>query len=100
MACETEVVAIAVGGIKEVVVQGATGLLEPLDQQTESPFEALDPARYAGDLADAINSLMADPERRHRMAQAGRKRAVEKFSWTSIAQRTMALYETLVKGSH
>ncbi|HYF37365.1 MAG TPA: glycogen synthase [Prosthecobacter sp.] len=98
MACETAVVASAVGGIKEVVVQGQTGLLVPLDQQTESPFEALDPAEYARDLAEAINSLMADPERRQRMALAGRKRAVEKFSWTSIAHRTKALYETLTKG--
>jgi glycogen synthase len=100
MACETAVVASAVGGIKEVVVQGETGLLVPLDQQQESPFEALDPAQYAHDLAEAINSLMSDEERRHRMAQAGRKRAVEKFSWTSIAHRTKALYETLVKAKH
>jgi alpha-maltose-1-phosphate synthase len=98
MACETAVVASAVGGIKEVVVQGETGLLVPLDQQQESPFEALDPAQYAHDLAEAINTLMGDDERRHRMAQAGRKRAVEKFSWTSIAHRTKALYETLKKG--
>lgn len=97
MACETAVVASAVGGIKEVVVQGETGLLIPLDQQQESPFEALDPSRYALDLAEAVNSLMADPDRRRRMALAGRRRAVDKFSWTSIAHRTKALYETLIK---
>lgn len=97
MACETAVVASAVGGIKEVVVPGETGILVPLDQQTESPFEALDPAGFARDLAEGINSLMADPEKRKRMGLAGRQRAVERFSWTSIAHRTKALYETLVK---
>jgi len=96
MACETAVVATAVGGIKEVVVQDETGFLVPLDQQSESPFEATDPAGFARDLAEAINKLMADPEKRRRMGLAGRKRAVERFSWSSIAQRTKALYDTLV----
>ncbi len=98
MACETAVVASAVGGIKEVVVHNETGLLVPLDQQTESPFEALDPAGFAHDLAEGINSLMENPEKRRAMAEAGRRRAVERFSWTSIAQRTKALYDTLIKG--
>lgn len=97
MACETAVVASAVGGIKEVVVPYETGILVPLDQQHESPFEATDPARFAKDLAEGVNSLMADPEKRRLMGLAGRKRAVERFSWTSIAERTKALYETLVK---
>lgn len=97
MACETAVVASAVGGIKEVVVPGETGILVPLDQQTESPFEALHPDRFAADLAEGINSLMADPEKCRRMGLAGRKRAVERFSWTSIAVRTKALYDTLVQ---
>jgi glycogen synthase len=97
MACETAVVASAVGGIKEVVVPYETGLLVQLDQQTESPFEATDPARFAKDLAEGINSLMADPDKCRQMGLAGRKRAVERFSWTSIAERTKALYDTLVK---
>lgn len=97
MACETAVVASAVGGIKEVVVPNETGILVPLDQQTESPFEALNPAAYAHDLAEAINALMADPERRQRMAKAGRQRAVDKFSWASIAERVKSLYDTLIK---
>lgn len=96
MACETAVVASAVGGIKEVVVPGETGLLVPLDQQQESPFEATDPEGFARDLADGINKLMADPDKRRSMALAGRQRAVDRFSWTSIAKRTKALYDTLV----
>ena len=95
MACETAVVASAVGGIKEVVVDGETGILVPVEQQTESPFEAVDPDRFARDLAAGINKLMADQALRDRMAIAGRKRAIEQFSWKSIARKTLALYKTL-----
>jgi len=95
MACETAVVASAVGGIKEVVVDGETGILVQLQQQTESPFEATDPARFALDLAAGVNKLMADEALRTRMGKAGRARAVSHFSWKAIAQKTMALYKTL-----
>lgn len=95
MACETAVVASAVGGIKEVVVDGETGILVSVEQQTESPFEAVDPDRYARDLAAGINKLMGDADLRGRMAKAGRKRAIEQFSWKSIARKTLALYKTL-----
>lgn len=95
MACETAVVASAVGGIKEVVVEGETGFLIPLEQQTESPFEAVHPEKFARDLAAAINKLMADPVLRDRMSKAGRQRAEDHFSWKSIARRTLALYKTL-----
>src|SRR3954462_13599291 len=67
MACETAVVASAVGGIKELVVEGETGYLVPLEQMKESPFEAIDPERFARDLADPINKLMAKPNLRKRM---------------------------------
>ncbi|MDB6118810.1 MAG: glycosyl transferase family 1 [Verrucomicrobiaceae bacterium] len=97
MACETAVVASAVGGIKEVVLEGETGFLVPLEQQTESPFEAVDPEGYSRDLAAAINRLMADEDLRNRMAKAGRKRAEDHFSWSSIAKKTLVLYEALVK---
>ncbi len=96
MACETAVVASAVGGIKEVVVDGETGLLVPLEQMTESPFEPVDPEKYARDLAAAIDRLMADPALRERMGKAGRKRAEETFSWNAIARETADLYESLV----
>ena len=97
MACETAVVASAVGGIKEVVVDGETGILVPLEQQTESPYEAVDPEAYARDLAAGINKLMADEPLRNAMAKAGRKRSEEHFSWKSIARKTLALYHTLAE---
>lgn len=96
MACETAVVATAVGGIKEVVVDGETGFLVPIDQMEESPFEPRDPEKFARDLAARINQLMADPVLCEKFGRAGRKRAEEKFGWPAIALQTKALYEGLL----
>jgi alpha-maltose-1-phosphate synthase len=96
MACETAVVASAVGGIKEVVVDGETGFLVPLEQMKQSPFEPLNPEKFSRDLAARINQLMKDRDLREKFGQAGRRHAEEKFSWTAIAQETQALYETLI----
>jgi alpha-maltose-1-phosphate synthase len=95
MACETAVVASAVGGIKEVVVDGETGFLVPLKQMEQSPFEPLNPEKFSRDLAARINQLMKDPALREKFGEAGRRRAKEHFSWSAIAQQTKALYETL-----
>jgi alpha-maltose-1-phosphate synthase len=95
MACGTAVVASAVGGIKEVVVDGETGFLVPLEQMNKSPFEPIDPEEFSRDLAEKINQLMKDRQLREKFGKAGRKRVEEKFSWSAIAQKTKALYETL-----
>jgi glycosyltransferase involved in cell wall biosynthesis len=95
MACATPVVASAVGGIKEVVVDRETGFLVPLEQMKESPFEPLNPEKFSRDLAGKINQLMNDRRLREKFGKAGRKRVEEKFSWSTIAQKTKALYETL-----
>ena len=96
MACETAVVASAVGGIKEVVVHGETGYLVPLEQMNQSPFEPVNPDQFSRDLAARVNELMADPARREAFGKAGRKRAVEKFSWSAIAKQTQELYGELL----
>ena len=97
MACGTPVVASAVGGIKEVVVDGETGFLVPLKQMTESPFEATDPEAFANDLATKVNLLMADPVLASKMGAVGRKRAEELFSWDAIARKTERLYAKLLQ---
>ena len=84
MACEAPVVASAVGGIPEVVVDGVTGLLVA--------YDPADPGALETGLADAINSLVADPARAKAMGLAGRARAIADFSWDAIAQRTVAVY--------
>jgi glycosyltransferase involved in cell wall biosynthesis len=95
MACGTPVVASAVGGILEVVVDGETGLLVRLEQQQESPFEPRDPARFSADLAAAINRLLGDHALRDRMARAGRERVEREFTWPAIARQTADLYATV-----
>ncbi|MGH2427903.1 MAG: glycogen synthase [Candidatus Limnocylindria bacterium] len=94
-ACETPVVASAVGGIPEVVVDGETGLLVPVELSLDDPMSPIDPDRFERNLAGAINALVADPAGREAMGRAGRARAIEHFSWSSIAERTVALYESL-----
>jgi glycogen synthase len=95
MACGTPVVASAVGGIPEVVVDGETGLLVPLEQEDAAPFEPVDPARFSRDLAAAINRLLGDATLRERMSAAGQARVAEHFTWSAIARRIVDLYQTL-----
>ncbi|HEV3012140.1 MAG TPA: glycosyltransferase, partial [Actinomycetota bacterium] len=90
MACETAVVATATGGIPEVVVNGETGLLVPFE--SDGAGGARDPDRFAADIAERLNSVLADPTLADRMGKAGRRRAVEQFSWTAIAAETATLY--------
>ena len=94
MACETAVVASRVGGIPEVVVPEETGLLVDLEL-LPGTFEPVEPAAFSSGLARAINRLSADPELCARMGKAGRKRAVDHFSWDAIAATTIELYRSL-----
>ena len=95
MACGAAVVASAVGGIPEIVLEGETGHLvrfEPGDDPFGSPA---DPEAFARALAARVNDLVADPARARSYGEAGRRRVVEEFSWASVAERTMALYRAL-----
>jgi len=96
MACETAVVASAVGGIKEVVVEGETGLLIKLEQQTSAPFEPVNPDQFSRDLAAGINKVINDKELQHKMAKNGRKRVEDFFDWTAIAKQTEMIYKSLI----
>ncbi len=97
MACETPVVASAVGGIPEVVVPGETGLLVPIDPVSEIDVEPRDPERFALDLASAINSLMDSPARLRSLGRAARRRVEEHFGWPAIARATLELYRELIR---
>ncbi len=89
MACETAVVASAVGGIPEVVVDGVTGLLVPYDPAEPKAFEIA--------FGDAVNNVAADPRRARSMGVAGRERAVSNFGWDAIADETIAVYDTALR---
>jgi len=95
MACNTAVVASAVGGIKEVVVDGDTGILIDLEQQSEAPFEPINPDQFSRDLANGVNSVINNTELRNRMAINGRKRVEDYFDWIAIAKQTKELYKSL-----
>jgi starch synthase len=96
MACRAPVVASAVGGIKEVVVEGETGYLVPFDQDPVTSFPT-DPEKFARDLAARLNQMLEDPEKCRQFGDAGRKRVEEIFSWTAIAHQTIELYERLIQ---
>jgi alpha-maltose-1-phosphate synthase len=95
MACETAVVASAVGGIPEVVVPEETGLLvDP--HLIPGTTEPVDPTAYSRDLAAAINRVALDPATARRFGERGRLRAEQHFSWDAIADKTLALYRGLL----
>ncbi|USQ84727.1 glycogen synthase [Streptomyces phaeoluteigriseus] len=91
MACGTPVVASRVGGIPEVVEDGATGLLVPLEEGPEGA------GAFEAGLARALDTVLGDPGGARRMGEAGRVRAVEEFGWDAVARRTVRLYEDTLK---
>jgi alpha-maltose-1-phosphate synthase len=84
MACATAVVASDVGGIPEVIADRQTGLLVH--------YDASDPAFFERRLGEAVNSLVAEPERARQYGQAGRQRCIQEFSWAHIAEQTLEIY--------
>jgi alpha-maltose-1-phosphate synthase len=97
MACETPVVASAVGGIPEVVDHGETGLLVVPEAISATEVEPRHPEQFSRDLAAAVNILLDNPDQRARMAAKARARVEEKFSWTAIAERTIGFYEDVIR---
>lgn len=95
MACSIPVVATATGGIPEVVAEGETGWLVPIEQLSDGSGKPLDEAKFVGDFARALNEALAHPDLKE-FGLAGRKRVEEQFSWDRIAQDTLAVYRDAI----
>lgn len=96
MACGAPVVGTGTGGIPEVVADGVTGLIVPIAQADDGTGTPTDPDRFVADLAAALTDMVSDPDRARAFGAAGRERAEREFSWASIADRTRALYESVL----
>lgn len=92
MAVGLPVVGSATGGIPDVIVDGETGLLVPIEQVQDGTGTPIDPARFEADLAERLATLVTDTEAAKAMGQAARRRVEEHFAWQAIAQRTMDVY--------
>ncbi|GMA84933.1 hypothetical protein GCM10025868_01830 [Angustibacter aerolatus] len=97
MACETAVVGTATGGIPEVVDDGVTGRLVPIEQVQDGTGTPVDPDRYVADLAAALIETVEDVDRARAWGLAGRRRAVEEFAWTTVAERTLDVYRAALQ---
>ena len=87
MACETAVVASAVGGIPEVVLDGETGLLVELKE---------DASEFENDFAERLSEVLSDESLAIQFGKKGRKRAIAEFGWDKVATRTIELYRSLI----
>ena len=96
MACGVPVVGTATGGIPEVVDDGITGRLVPVDQLEDGTGTPREPKTFIAELAAAINDVLSDPVRAKMMGQAGRARAERDFGWARIAEQTSSIYSSVL----
>ena len=97
MACETPVVGSAVGGIPEIIVEGKTGFLIPLQSVSRTDFNPANQDIFQKDFASKVNQLLEDESLATKMGKAGREKVLEKFSWESIAKTTFNYYKEVIE---
>ncbi len=96
MACGLPVVGTATGGIPEVVDDGVTGVLVPIEQLDDGTGTPVHPDRFVADLAAALTAVATDPERAAGMGAAARRRVEEHFAWDAIGERTLEVYRSVL----
>ena len=96
MACGAPVVGTATGGIPEVVDDGVTGRLVPIEQADDGTGRPLNPQRFVDDLAGTLRDVLSDPDAARRLGTAGRARVEAQFGWDRIAERTLEIYRSLL----
>ncbi len=96
MSCGTAVVGSGTGGIPEVVQDGVTGRIVPIEQVEDGTGTPIDPDRYVADLAATLNEVLADPDTARKYGAAGRERVEREFTWAQIADQTIALYQQVL----
>ncbi|MDR1634845.1 MAG: glycogen synthase [Bifidobacteriaceae bacterium] len=97
MACAVPVVATATGGIPEVVEDGVTGWLVPIEQVDDGTGTPINPDRFIADMAETLNRALSDPARLRAFGQAARRRAEDHFSWQAIGARTVEFYRKVLE---
>ena len=97
MSCGTPVVGSAVGGIPEIIVDGETGYLVPLKAVSATNFEPADPKAFQTDFANKLNKILENPELAKKMGEVSRKRAIDVFSWKTIAKQTFDFYQECIE---
>lgn len=96
MSCGTAVVGSGTGGIPEVVQDGVTGRIVPIEQVEDGTGTPIDPDKYVADLAATLNEVLADPDTARKYGAAGRERVEREFTWAQIADQTIALYQQVL----
>ncbi|MGV3460694.1 MAG: glycogen synthase [Flavobacterium sp.] len=96
LSCETPVVASAVGGIPEIITEGETGYLIPIESVSRTDFTPKDPQAFQKAFAEKVNLLLDNKDLATQMGRAGRKRVLDKFSWEAIAKTTFEYYEEVI----